>query len=297
MKIYSLFLLLFCFILLSGCKEENPLPKEEPKVNVCIAAPDDKYTSCVKEKDTTTFEIATWNIEQFPKTNNTISALEELINNFHSDLIAVQEIVNASEFFVFDELMPLWDFQLVQSSGLNLGFIYNSCEIINVSQVKEVNIGDNYSFPRKPIEITVTHKNGLEVTFINIHLKCCDNGYERRIAASQLLETYISDNHPDKNVVLIGDFNDNIKDETSPFNNFIQNSANYQFADMSIALGPTTDYSYPGWPSHIDHILVSNELFDNLNYTEVIKFENCYSTYGNIVSDHRPVLISLTADQ
>lgn len=295
MRFSTLFLFLFLFSFFS-CKEENPKPiTTEP--DPCLLTQDEEYSSCVREKDSTSLEIATWNIKQFPATNNTVEALEELITNFHADVIAVQEITSESDFEELDELLPTWEAELFVSSGLNIGFLYNTCEINSVSDLEVINIGDNYAFPRKPVKMTVTHENGLEVTLINIHLKCCDNGIERRAAASALLKDYIDNNYPNENLILIGDFNDDIENTNSPFNNFIQDDANYMFTDMEIALGPEEDFSFPSWPSHIDHILVTNELFDNVDYTETVKFQPCFSTYENLISDHRPVLISLTAEE
>ncbi|MGK7389792.1 MAG: endonuclease/exonuclease/phosphatase family protein [Candidatus Cyclobacteriaceae bacterium M2_1C_046] len=297
MKQISIISFLFISIFYSSCNEENPpTPIEEINPDACYYTPDSTYLSCVRPKDSTTLDIATWNIEFFPKTNNTLENLDELITNFNADVIAVQEITSASEFSTLDELLPNWEAQLFVSSGLNVGFLYNTCEIQEITDIKALNIGDNYPFPREPVEVTLTHQNGLQVTLINIHLKCCSNGFERRVAASQLLESYIAENYPDDNVLLLGDFNDEIDDQASPFYNFIQNDAEYKFADMEIALGPESEYSFPSWPSHIDHLLITNELFDNVNYTETVKFKDCFSMYDNIISDHRPVMISLSPD-
>ena len=48
---------------------------------------------------------------------------------------------------------------------------------------------------------------------------------------------------------------------------------NYLFTDMDIAQGNSNGWSYPSWPSHLDHILITNELFDNNPYVEVIRID------------------------
>ena len=81
---------------------------------------------------------------------------------------------------------------------------------------------------------------------------------------------------------------------------FLDDSENYLFTDMQIAEGSSLDWSYPSWPSHLDHILISNELFEdfqNLNsLVSVIKIDDYmggWNNYDNNVSDHRPIGIKL----
>lgn len=66
---------------------------------------------------------------------------------------------------------------------------------------------------------------------------------------------------------------------------------------MDIAEGDSEDWSYPTWPSHLDHLLLTEELFDELNdascVVESVKIDeyldNGWWEYENYVSDHRPV--------
>ena len=56
-------------------------------------------------------------------------------------------------------------------------------------------------------------------------------------------------------------------------------------------------FSYPTTLSHFDHILISNELFDNLISVHTIRIEdqmlNGWDHYESYISDHRPVGIKL----
>lgn len=281
-----------------SCKEENtPIVPNQPEELSCRISPEETYAACFSNPDSTSFEVVTWNLELFPhQGDRTIDEVEELLENMSADIIALQEINDISDFEGLDERLPNWESQIFDLGSFNLGYIYNTCEINNISDVRLVDIGDSYSFPRKPIEITATHKNGLEVTLINIHLKCCNDGYLRRIAASEELKNYIDSNYPDQNVILLGDFNDDIHESNSPFINFVEDANDYRFADMDIALGSSEHWSYPSWPSHIDHILVSNELFDNVGEVKTLHIEECTPTYPGIVSDHRPIMVSLIGE-
>ncbi len=67
---------------------------------------------------------------------------------------------------------------------------------------------------------------------------------------------------------------------------------------MHIAEGNFADWSFPNWPSHLDHILITNELIDNQNINSVYTFKiddymNGWNEYDNYISDHRPVVINL----
>ena len=78
---------------------------------------------------------------------------------------------------------------------------------------------------------------------------------------------------------------------------YLDDPTNYLFADEAIASGPSAYWSFPGWPSHLDHILITNELFNEFSNPEsviqTIKIDNYmsggFSNYDYYISDHRPV--------
>ena len=112
---------------------------------------------------------------------------------------------------------------------------------------------------------------------INNHFKCCGDGTlntndpndeeMRRLSAVTLLKQYTDSFLIDERVIIVGDLNDILTDPTANnvFNSFL-NDSDYLFVDIPIALGGSSNFSYPNWPSHLDHILISDELFaDFLN--------------------------------
>ncbi len=114
--------------------------------------------------------------------------------------------------------------------------------------------------------------------------------------AAALLKQWIDEQHPNDNVVVLGDMNDEITDkkEENVFQIFLDDKENYRFADRTIALKKNKKYwSYPSYPSHIDHILITNELFDNEENTYTYTFQECDNKYDNIISDHHPVCLVL----
>jgi len=78
---------------------------------------------------------------------------------------------------------------------------------------------------------------------------------------------------------------------------------NYMFIDFPIALGNPIDFSYPSWPSHLDHILISDELFadfskpnSELSCIRIDDYMSSWNAYDNNISDHRPVGLKLEVD-
>ena len=100
--------------------------------------------------------------------------------------------------------------------------------------------------------------------------------------------------------IILGDLNDVITDSqnNNVFLDFIE-SEYFQFADYDIAVGSSSNWSYPSWPSHIDHIIISDELYSAVDFSEVQTFKideylnGGWSFYDQYISDHRPVFMKI----
>lgn len=258
-----------------------------------------------------TFDLITWNIYNFPRNGTaTIDSAVEAIRHLNADVIALQEISENSGFQELDARLTDWNGYRADGWGGTLAFLYRS-ENMTIDSVYEIYIDNNREFPRPPLVLDLEW-NGNRVIVIDNHYKAYGDGVigpdpydeeRRRLDASILLETYINTYFPGENVIVVGDFNDEITDAAAAnvFQNFIDNSMAYRFADMSIAKGSSSNWSYPTWPSHLDHILVTNELFDELarTGTEVKTihvdeyFSNGWNEYAVTLTDHRPVGIKV----
>ena len=263
----------------------------------------DKFADCLEILDTNTLDVVTWNIENFPVAGSTtVTLVADIIENMYPDIIAVQEIKDASD---FNSLLSKiadkgYEGRLENVRGSqDIGYIYKTSEITAISNVTQLYPSDSYAFPRQPVLAKFTHKSGFEVTLINVHLKALNEGKARRIDASKKLKSYIDENLSDKPVIILGDFNDEIDEKFSggdAFANFINDPSNYKFADQEIEEGSSANWSYPSYPSHLDHILITNELFSKLSSTQTIKLSSCASNYSYQASDHRPVMARFTTD-
>ncbi|MEM9051550.1 MAG: endonuclease/exonuclease/phosphatase family protein [Bacteroidota bacterium] len=257
------------------------------------------------------FDIATWNLEFFPKEDQTtIDFMVELVEELELDVIAIQEIDDAEAFQDLIDLFQGYDGVYQSDDFLKLGYLYN-VQSVEVNEVYNIFEGGNFGnpFPRRPMVMELTFMGEHDFVVINNHFKCCGNGVlndddfwdeeTRRAYASQLLKDYMDSFHPDDNVIMLGDLNDLLIDNLSNnvFAVFYEDSENYKFADQEIALGPSSQWSFPSWPSHLDHILISNELFsaldDDDSRIETIQidefFPGGFDGYEDNVSDHLPV--------
>ena len=275
------------------------------------------YTSVLNFGSDSTFSVATWNVEYFPKQGvHTINLMTEIIVGLNVDIFALQEITNNLNFNqLIDKINDLDSIN--QWIGFRAGFGDNLelAYIINISSVNIIHTPytilkdhDYYFAYREPFVLKVSYFNN-EIIIINNHFKCCGDGLlefnnesdeeKRRYDAINLLKDYIDTNLSNKNVIVLGDLNDDIAE--SPQNNVFQmildDSENYLFVDLGIANSNSLGWSYPSWPSHLDHILITNELFDEFNnadyYVQTIRLEESldgeWYEYDQYISDHRPV--------
>ncbi len=292
-KKYWLFLV---FVILYSCGgSDTPTPPD----------PDpETLDDCPVTVSDRTLDVVTWNVENFPQSTLTPELVETIIETYNVDVIALQEITSTNEFNALVDRLQGWQgfATQVNNSNLMLGYLYKTSEVtvfgtpINLYQEATTENNDAFTAFRRPYLMQLTHTNGLSVSLINIHLKCCNGSEDRRRSASELIKSYIDTNLPNDEVVVLGDFNDEIVDTDNVFQNFIDDAQNFRFSTLSIAQGPSSEWSFPSFPSHIDQVLISNELFDNELSTEVIKIDNCFSNYLSRVSDHRPVLIRFNPD-
>ena len=257
-----------------------------------------------------TLDIMTWNIENFPKNGSiTTNYVSEIIQYLDIDIIAIQEVNSITSFNSIINQLDEYEGYLESSWFAGLAYIYNK-ETVDINAIYEIYTTSEYwsAFPRSPMVMDMNFMNENYI-IINNHYKCCGDGQlnsndtgdeeTRRYIANNLLKQYIDNNFSDHKVILLGDLNDDIAESTNNnvFQMFLNDSQNYFFTDLEIAQGSSTGWSFPNWPSHLDHILITNELFANDSYVEVIRIDDFmdggFSEYDQYISDHRPVALKI----
>lgn len=245
-----------------------------------------------------TLDIITWNLKEFPLAGDlTIESVSWMIEILNPDFIAFQEMWNVTAYNQLKNSLDGWEGYRSKNKSSDIPVLYKT-STIQLNNVQEIYVNDWWAFPRSPLVADITFMEN-DYTIINNHLKAFggEENEARRLEACIKLKEYIDNNLADDNVILLGDLNDEITDPVSEnvFGCFIDDPDNFQFADMGIAEGSSYYWSYPSWPSHIDHILITNELFDELGNSKILtlRIGDYYQNYSTTISDHRPVLIKL----
>ena len=265
----------------------------------------------------TTLDIMTWNIEAFPKAGqNTMDSVRKIVEALDMDIIGVQEINDTNAFKAMVLTINGYSGFAKLNYIVGLGFIYKTSSI-QINSIYEIFTAPQYwnNFPRAPIVMDMNYMNERFILIVN-HLKCCGDGFidlgntndeeNRRLESVILLKEYIDQNFPTLKTIVLGDLNDLITDQpnSNVFQPILNDPSNYAFADNAIAIGPSSNWSYPTWPSHLDHFIITNELFyetqNNGSYVQTLKLESEFaagwSSYEAIVSDHRPVAMKIFPD-
>jgi len=256
-----------------------------------------------------TLDVITWNIEWFPKNGGTTTGyVKEIIEGLAADVYAIQEIDDTTAFKTMVNLMEDYEYVLMDGWFGGLVYVYNS-QNIEMLEASKIYTESQYwnPLPRSPLVMKFKFM-GEEVYIINNHYKCCgddyvnwnDDGDEemRRIIASTLIEEYMSEVLEGERVILLGDLNDLIDEvaSTNVFGVFLEEPLKYRFADWNLATGGESGWSYPSWPSHLDHILVTDEMFEELGgentvveAIDIASHMGGWYQYEANISDHRPV--------
>ena len=263
--------------------------------------------------DVNSLDIATWNIEWFPKNNQiTVNFVTEIINLLDFDVLSIQEVYDTTMFDQMLDSLPTYLGYYESSWFAGLAYVYKT-ETVEINNIYEIYTTSEYwnTFPRSPMVMDFNFM-GENYFIINNHFKCCGDGIldyddssdeeNRRYTAINLLKEYIDNNLPNNNVIVLGDLNDDIAEAlpNNVFQGVLDDSTQYRFADLEIAQGNSSNWSFPNWPSHLDHILITDELFSTLNQSSVktIKIDEYlgggWNEYDQNISDHRPVAIKFS---
>jgi len=261
-----------------------------------------------------TLEVVTWNIHNYPQ-NGQITAdyVRQIIKSLDADVISFQELTDTILFKQMLAGLPDYQYSFKSSWYDGLAYIYKK-KSIQINAIYDIYTTSEYwtPFPRSPLVMDMNYK-GQRYYIINNHLKCCGDGTlelgktsdeeTRRYNASNLLKNYIDNYLSNRRVLMLGDLNDDIAEPrpNNVFDGFITDSLNYQFTDMKIAKGGINQWSYPSWPSHLDHILITNEVFAAFQHKsseiKTINIEHYMAgglqEYYTYISDHRPVAVKL----
>lgn len=267
-----------------------------------------QFDSSVAPRGTdTTLEIITWNIQNFPKQgDSTVNRVRALMARLDADIYAVQEIEDTLAFReLLSGLSGYTGFYSRDDYGSfyqKTGVVYKS-GIVTVTDMHQLFWG-NDSVPRPPMEMTMTanHNGGtFDFHLIVLHLKAGGSAQEqsKRKTACRLLKEHLDEEleqGEELDFLVVGDWNDKLDDppDSNVFTLFLEDTLQYRFLTFPLA-GNSYYGSYiggGGYGSLIDHILATRDALNEYDggITMTLRLDDETDRYGQLISDHRPVM-------
>ena len=258
-------------------------------------------------------------------------AVKNIILELDADLVEVQEVVDVYLFAEMVNELEGYDFVLSDASSQpncestyddaqRIGFIYkteyitlqhtrvlledlhpntNGCD---KSLIEGYPTGDSQSLwasGRLPFMLEASVSiNGVtqDMDFVVIHGKAGSSGedYYRRLYDNGLLKEVLDTNYPDSNIVLLGDYNDDvdqtIADVPTDASSYIEFVNDEEYWTVTSSLSEAGFRSTIFFSDVIDHITISDELFDNyLEGSATVHYEFYTPDYTETTTDHFPV--------
>ena len=254
-------------------------------------------------------DIATWNIENFPRTVDTPRIMADLITSLGLDLVGVVEIADVD---AFDELVArLPDHEAILSSHTygdgsyqKVGFIYRK-DLMTVDGGALLFNNQGFDFPRPPLQVQVHVNDGVHppVDFLAIilHLKAGlgDEERARRTDAMATLEQHmrdVVDAGDEDEIIVMGDFNEELEyaENQAVWAPFLDAPADYTVR-TEVLSGGGGAFTYVPTERFYDHFITTAGLEDEMAASPptIIHLEQQLSSYLSSVSDHVPVKVAM----
>jgi len=253
-------------------------------------------------------EVMTWNCEFFPAAgDSTIEAMSEIINDLNIDVIAFQEIKKAAWFERLVKTLPDYEYVISKNSSFfDQAYIFKKGLFSFIRDVEPFSDND-YNFAGRPplrLDLLLTHNDlNIPISFLNLHMKCCDSGLKRRKKASKMLYEYLENeiDNSYSNFIVLGDWNDDLRDDEGEhcFDPFMNDDKYYFLTDRIDDNPKFATYPKEPYVSFLDHIMTTNDFIDLKNpnvHVETVMIEDYiggYNIYESLLSDHRAVMFSI----
>ncbi|WP_244238291.1 lamin tail domain-containing protein [Corallococcus terminator] len=262
-------------------------------------------------------KVGNWNIEWFGDTGYgpTDEALQlanvtAVLADAGPDVMGVAEIVSETQFNALKAGLPGYDGLLASDSSRvggasyyysatdqKVGVLFKSgvVQLLDANVVLSSCVSDFAGRPPLRVDLRVTRGSvKVDLTVMVLHMKAFADAdaYARRQAASACLKDYLDTNLPTQNVMVMGDWNDDVDasiyvTNPSPFQNLVSDPARYKFLTQSLSESGVR--STVSNTQFIDHQLVTNELVPYHVADSTVVLRPTIANYKDTTSDHYPI--------
>ena len=249
-------------------------------------------------------EVATWNLENFPKSELSLTYVTEIIKRIDIDLIALQEVASVEAMNEMLRSLPQYEVVLSthaygNGSYQKVGFLYKK-QTLELVGSRLLFTDDSYAFPRPPLQAEFRYRAESReqqeaMTAIVVHLKASrdESARRRREEAHNLLEAYVSNllesSQTPISTVVLGDFNETMNDAVGSrvHKPWLDEDQTYFFPTLDAA--NNGEYSFiSSSKSLIDHMILSQTVA--IDRVDIPKIHLKFRDYREQVSDHLPVI-------
>ncbi|WP_367771051.1 endonuclease [Flavobacterium sp. WC2421] len=184
---------------------------------------------------------------------------------------------------------------------------YNGGDVSALANYPDADKSRFFASGRLPFMMTANvtiDGNQKQINIIDLHARANTSGdaqgkYDMRKFDVEVLKDTLNAQYPDANLVLLGDYNDDVDytvsdvpTTVSSYEAYVNDSANFSVVTKS--LSEAGFRSYVTYENMIDHITLSNELADlYINESARVHYEFYTSDYTKTASDHFPVSVRL----
>ena len=266
-----------------------------------------------------TLDVATWNLLFFGAANQgpedeplQMARVRDVILGTDFDLWGVQEVTDADAFTALVEQLPGYGGFLASDTSvsggsdsyhraeLKVGLVYKSA-VAEVTGARIVLSDLDYEFAgRPPLEVglrVTLGGTGRDVVVIVLHAKAIadETSWGRRRAAGEGLKEYLDTSWPDRPVLVVGDWNDDVDESITrgrdtPYRSLVDAAPEWVFPTASLSAAGAR--SMPRYTEVIDHILASDEAMAWYQDGSAMVYgvDEFIGNYLDTTSDHLPVL-------
>ncbi|WP_379732176.1 choice-of-anchor J domain-containing protein [Flavobacterium branchiicola] len=171
------------------------------------------------------------------------------------------------------------------------------------TETPEENDDSFFSSGRLPYLVQIEANIGgikKEINLIDLHARANSgtdiSKYNQRKYDIDYLKDALDAEYPDANLILLGDFNDDVKawvgnaSTVSSYKKFVDDTTNYNA--LTLGISQAGAYSFLSSQGFLDHILISNELTDQYIDKSIAVYDPRadIADYTTTTSDHGPVI-------
>lgn len=198
----------------------------------------------------------------------------------------------------------------VKSTKVLFKDLYDQVRLGNVvlpnypgTETPEKNDDSFFSSGRLPYLVQIeTNIGGIkkEINLIDLHARANSGTdimkYNQRKYDIDYLKTALDTDYPDSNLILLGDFNDDVKswvgnvNTPSSYQKFVEDNTGYNA--LTLGISQAGAYSFLSSGGFLDHIIISNELNDEYIDKSIAVYDPRIDilNYTTTTSDHGPVI-------